>query len=86
VEENMDRSEWSLPVTFETERLGAYLTISSTAEAARVLLEHWPLDRGKALKRAKAACLLVLQGKADAEIAREAFMKAAAEADVFVRP
>ena len=49
------------------------------------MLEHRPLDRGKALKRAKAACLLVLQGKTHAEIAREAFLKVAAEADVFVR-
>jgi len=82
----MDRGEWSLPVTFETEKFVEYLTISSTAEAARVLLERWPMDRRKALKRAKAACLLVLQGKSDAEIARKAFLKAAAEADVFVRP
>ncbi|WP_439618291.1 DUF982 domain-containing protein [Shinella sp.] len=81
----METGRWNDPITFETHKLGAYLTISSTAEAARVLLDHWPLKHGKALKRAKAACLAVLQGSENPETARKAFLRAAAEADVFVR-
>ncbi|MDX3977028.1 DUF982 domain-containing protein [Shinella sp.] len=81
----MDQGAWDEPITFETKKLGAYLTISSTAEAARVLLDHWPVEHGKALKRAKAACVAVLQGDENPETAREAFLKAAEEAGVFVR-
>ncbi|MCQ4631661.1 DUF982 domain-containing protein [Shinella sp. CPCC 100929] len=81
----METGRWNDPITFETHKLGAYLTISSTAEAARVLLDHWPLNHGKALKRAKAACLAVLQGTEDPEVARKAFLKAAEEAGVSTR-
>lgn len=81
----MDTGRWDEPVTFETQRLGRYRTISSTAEAARVLLEDWPAKEGKALKRAKAACIAVLAGTKDPEAARKAFLQAAAEAKVFIR-
>jgi hypothetical protein len=81
----VDLGQWDEPISFETEKLGVYLTISSTAEAARVLLDHWPMDRGKAFKAAKAACLLVLEGKLEPQAARAAFVKAAKEADVFIR-
>jgi hypothetical protein len=82
---DMDAGGWEQPVTFETATLGVYLTVSSTAEAARVLLDHWPIDDGKQLRRARHACLATLQGECSAEKAREAFLKAAAEADVFIR-
>lgn len=57
---------WESPITFETPKLGVYLTISSTAEAARVLLDHWPVAKGKALRKAKAACVMVLEGDGEA--------------------
>ncbi|MGJ7043535.1 hypothetical protein J2Y63_006819 [Shinella sp. BE166] len=81
----MNKGEWAEPITFETHKLGAYLTISSTAEAARVLLDYWPAKHGKALKRAKATCLAVLQGNGNPEIARKAFLTAAEEAGVLIR-
>lgn len=81
----MTTGPWEEPVTFETATLGRYRTISSTAEAARVLLEEWPVESGKALKRAKAACLAVLAGKKGPFVAREAFLKAASEANIFIR-
>lgn len=81
----MDMGRWDEQITFENAKLGQYLTISSTAEAARVLLDHWPLEEGTAMKRAKEACLAVLQGDEDPETAREAFVKAAEEAGVHIR-
>ncbi|HEV7245668.1 MAG TPA: DUF982 domain-containing protein [Shinella sp.] len=82
----METGTWRDPITFVTPKVGQYLTISNTAEAARVLLDHWPVEHGKALKRAKAACLAVLHGDENPETAREAFLKAAEEAGVLVRP
>lgn len=81
----MDIGRWNEPVTFETQTLGVYLTISSAAEAARVLLEEWPADEGEAFLKAKAACLAVMAGDAAPEESRRAFLRAADEADVFVR-
>lgn len=82
----MHTGTWRQSVTFETDRLGRYRTITSTAEAARVLMDRWPRTNGKALTKAKAACLLALEGRGDPEAARAAFLEAAEEADVFIRP
>lgn len=81
----MNRGYWNRPVTFETTTLGVYRTISSTAEAARVLLEDWPVDEGAAWSVAQQKCLAALEGGIDHEEARQAFLKAAEEAGVFVR-
>ncbi|WP_411037526.1 DUF982 domain-containing protein [Shinella sp. BYT-45] len=82
----MDNGRWEEPITFETQRLGQYRTIASAAEAARALVEDWPVDTGEALAEARETCLAVLEGKKKPEAARMAFLRAAAEADVFIRP
>ncbi|MGX5723099.1 DUF982 domain-containing protein [Shinella zoogloeoides] len=81
----MNRGHWNRPVTFETMTLGMYRTITSTTEAARVLLEDWPVDEGVAWARAQQKCLSALEGGIDHEEARQAFLLAADEAGVFVR-
>lgn len=82
----MNRGYWEEPVTIETLTLGRYQSVSSAAEAARILLESWPVDEGEAFVAAKTLCLAVLEGAADPEEARTAFLLAADEAGVFVRP
>ena len=82
----MNRGYWHPPVTIETLTLGRYRMVSNAAEAARILLEEWPVDEGEAFVAAKTLCLAALEGKADPEEARKAFLLAADEADVFVRP
>lgn len=82
----MDTGRWNEPVTFETTRIGHYRTIASTAEAARALLEDWPIHAGKALAEARKTCLAVLEGKKEPAAAREAFLRAAEEAEVFILP
>ena len=81
----MNRGYWNRPVTLETMTLGMYRTISSTAEAARVLLDDWPVDEGAAWSVAQQKCLAALEGGIDHEEARQAFLLAAEEAGVFVR-
>jgi hypothetical protein len=82
----MDQGHWKQPVTFETRTLGQFRTISSTAEAARALLGLWPREDGRALRKACRTCFAVLEGRETPEAARKAFLKAAEEAHVFVRP
>ena len=81
----MDPKRWSRPITFEAPRLGQHRTIASTQEAARVLINDWPIQKGRQLKAARKACLAVLEGKKPPSEARNAFIAAAVEADVFVR-
>ncbi|MCP2134566.1 hypothetical protein J2S28_001618 [Rhizobium sp. SLBN-94] len=81
----MDPKRWNKPVTFQTGKIGQYRTIDSTSEAALTLMNHWPTDSGKKLTRAKMICLAVLEGREEPVKARNAFLKAAEEANVFVR-
>lgn len=81
----MERGHWSRPVTYEEDERGGYRTIASTEEAARALLLSWPVDEGKEYFEAQRICLAVLEGRQAPELAREAFLRAAAEAGVFVR-
>ena len=59
--------------------------VRSTEDAAEVLLNIWPRDRGKFLQKARLACLHALEGEIPAEEARAAFIAAADEAKIFVR-
>ena len=81
----MDPKRWSKPITFETPRLGQYRTIVSTQEAARALVNDWPVEKGRQLRAARRICTAVLEGKKPPSDARHAFIAAAVEADVFVR-
>lgn len=81
----MDPGYWGRPVTYEEDDRGGYRTIRSTEEAARVLLDRWPVQKGKEFFEAQEVFLSVLEGKRLPEDARQAFLRAAAEADVFVR-
>ncbi|GMB80553.1 DUF982 domain-containing protein [Shinella zoogloeoides] len=81
----MAEGRWEKPVTFETQKLGVYRTIASTEEAARALLTDWPVHSGHAFMKAQKVCLAVLEGRKKAADARAAFLKAAEEANVFVR-
>lgn len=81
----METGQWDEPVTFETSKHGQFRTIASTVEAAHVLISQWPHATGKAYAKAQKACLGVLEGRKKASAARKAFVKAAAEASVFIK-
>lgn len=81
----MDIGRWEETVTFETMRLGEYRVVASTAEAAHILVTQWPVRTGRAYRKARVTCLAALEGKQKPQAARQAFLKAAQEAGVFVR-
>lgn len=81
----MDDGSWEEPITFETHKLGKYWTVTSTAEAARALMDKWPVGSGEAYEAALRSCLAAMEGEETPDVAREAFLKAAEEADVFIR-
>ena len=81
----MDNHMWSKPVTFET-GTARFRTITNTEEASHFLLNHWPVQGGKKHLEARKVCLAVLAGERPADDARTAFIKAAQEAAIFVKP
>lgn len=81
----MADGSWNIAVTFGTRRVGQFRTVTSTSEASLALLEDWPTEQSKATTEAMEACLAVLEGNGDPAVAREAFIKAAEEAGVFLR-
>lgn len=61
------------------------LTVTTTAQAAQILLNRWPTRRGKALEKAKMICVKVIEGRKTPEKARKAFVKAARKAGLRLR-
>ncbi|WP_180375652.1 DUF982 domain-containing protein [Mesorhizobium sp. 8] len=73
------------PLTVETAHVGRYLTITGTEQAADFLLHEWPGKRGSKHRAALQAALDVLEQRKAVGEARQAFLAAAKESDVFVR-
>jgi len=61
--------------------------ITDAVKAADVLLHHWPVRAPKGQKHlvARLTLLKCLEGKCDAERARQAFIEAAEEAGILAR-
>jgi hypothetical protein len=79
-------ANWSKPVTIELGGIGNYVTIANSVEAANCLAEDWPVDEGEALLEALEVCFQAVQGSATPDDAREAFLEAAHEAAIYVKP
>ena len=76
---------WSKPITVETRKTGQRLTISTTDRAIQYMAEEWPtIEDGHAFKEAKQALLDAQEEKIEAEAAREAFLAALSEGDIFI--
>lgn len=81
----MARIWWSKPVTVETRKTGQRISIGSVERASEFLLNEWPtLEDGKAYRDAKEALMEAFEGNLEPEKAREAFLGALKEGDVFV--
>jgi hypothetical protein len=73
-------------VVIETKVAGRLRAVGSVREAAEILISSWPTSgRGNCYLAALQACHDALGGKLDTEAARQAFIAAAKEVDVFVR-
>ncbi|CAN7373756.1 DUF982 domain-containing protein [Phyllobacterium sp. LjRoot231] len=73
-------------VTFQTEKIGHYRTITHISQAAEQLLYHWPVKTGEKWYAAQRACYATLERKLSPGAARAAFIDACEEAGIFVIP
>ncbi|MER8532091.1 DUF982 domain-containing protein [Mesorhizobium sp. M1005] len=58
------------------------ISVSSTREAAEMLLYDWPIGETAHRIQARMACMKVLGGRSAPEVARVAFLSAAKEARI----
>jgi hypothetical protein len=80
--------DWDRGVELELHGIGKYRTVKSTDDAARQLMGNWPKPEGRAFEAAVRACIEALQrtrNRALAEKARQAFINAADDADIYIR-
>lgn len=77
---------WSEGVYVQVGKLGYYLVVDNTQQALSLLQDRWPTQTGERYKSALKLCGTVLKGKAPPDRARESFLEAAAEAEVFTGP
>jgi hypothetical protein len=74
-----------LVIIEDRRRAGSVHNTGSVQEAAEILVaSHWPRPRGPRHREAATACLQALAGEINPEIARLAFMAAAAEAGILI--
>ena len=71
-------------VTVMTEHVGKTRNISSVQEAIEFMLHDWPIKNSRKLTAARQACLDALHGKITHTKARQAFIEAAREADIYI--
>jgi hypothetical protein len=78
---------FSPPVIIEHgPRVGEHRIVGSVRTAAECLVAGWPIEgRGEAYRAALQACYEALAGGIDVEEARQAFILAAQEVEVFVK-
>jgi hypothetical protein len=82
----MRDEQFDVPVTIETERIGRFLTVTRTVQAASLLVDKWPDDsRGPKYRSALKAMMDAMEQRRAVGTARRAFTAAAKEASVFVR-
>lgn len=71
-------------VTVSTKHMGHFYNVTSVEQAAKFLAHEWPANSGPAHAAARIACLDAMEYAVSANEAREAFVKAAKEADIYV--
>ena len=82
----MEYGDWSNPVIVDLDGIGHYAIITNALDAANYMSEEWPVSGGPAVGEAVLVCLDAVLGMASAEESREAFLEAAREAGLYVKP
>ncbi|MGZ9723309.1 DUF982 domain-containing protein [Rhizobium miluonense] len=82
----MDNSDWRSPVIVELGGISRFAIITNALDAANCMSEKWPAEGGPVADAAVLVCLDAVLGKVSAEESREAFLEAAREAGLYVKP
>jgi hypothetical protein len=67
-----------------TKEVGSYRTITSVEDAGEFLAHDWPAEKGPTHLKARIACLDAMERAVGISAAREAFIDAAKESDIYV--
>lgn len=81
----MNDIAWQESVSLELNSRVDTIVVSSSLEAADLLLNRWPSKRGPSYKLAVMTCLDSFRGTQPAELARQDLIAAAIEAHIYVK-
>ncbi|WP_368517082.1 DUF982 domain-containing protein [Rhizobium sp.] len=82
----MEYGDWNNPVIVDLDGIGHFAIITNALDAANCMSEEWPVNGGPAMDEAVLVCLDAVLGKVSAQRSRKAFLEAAREAGLTVRP
>ena len=82
----MDDIPWNESVLFELNDRQDVVTVSSSMEAADLLLNKWPKKRGPSYKLAVMTCLASFRGRQPPELVQQDLIAADIEAHIYVKP
>ncbi len=74
-----DNVRWKTPVWVKVGN-GIPEAVRSPAEALQKLKYRWPAEQGRHYSGAKASCAAAMRAQLEAELARDAFVRASIEA------
>ena len=80
----MKKSTWTPAIAVEDPDTHAWRTVRTVRQARDALHNHWPKHEGSRYRQAEAACDRALEGEADTDRARKAFIAAAIEAHLHI--
>lgn len=83
--ELMDDIPWHESLLLEFNGRQDVVTVSSSLQAADLLLNQWPKKRGPSYKLAVMTCLDSFRGKQPPELVRQDLIAAAIEAHIYVK-
>ncbi len=79
-----DKNSFHEAVVVQTGRIDRHRVVTSTAQAAGILLHEWPQSGSEKRIRAMLACIAVIRGVEEPRVARDAFIAAAKDARVYL--
>lgn len=79
-----EKNRFHEAVVVQTGRVDRNRVVTSTAQAAGILLHEWPKTGSEKRIRAMLACLAVIRGVEEPRVARDAFIAAAKDARIYL--
>ncbi|MFC3321308.1 DUF982 domain-containing protein [Mesorhizobium cantuariense] len=80
----METKRFHKPVIIQPRRIDRDRVVITVTDAAELLLREWPEPKSEKCVRAMKICLDVIQGRKSPSLARDAFIAAAKDAQIFL--
>ncbi|MDL2406243.1 DUF982 domain-containing protein [Rhizobium calliandrae] len=81
-----EKGDWERSVLLELRGIGQFREIKNTIDAVDCLMDGWPGEEDDHYTAAIKICLSAIEGNLSARTARDAFIRAARRARIYIKP